>query len=365
MLRARFHAPLTRCRTDAWMRPPAWLAVLALLPPCAVGLLPAGGPTVGRVAASAMQRFRTAPGRLMPDLLVAHVSETAARARTTRPLPPGWAATPLDALPPPPPPPLIVPPERPPLWVYVDADLAVLDKPAGMPSVPGSKAWRGPENDRTSLVEWAAEQLQLERSDNTVVHRLDFPTSGLLCIARNHATLAALHKQWRDRTVRKRYVAAVAGDLRGESGRIDAAFKRRNPQPPRRALSTDPSDAQRAETLWWRDEAGAAAEGTTLVKLEPVTGRAHQLRAHLASIGHPILGDKLYGCASVEAAHDRLMLHASELAFTHPTTGARVELVSDPGWHDGGGDGNRAVPGAGENGVSLAGCLAAAARGEF
>lgn len=195
---------------------------------------------------------------------------------------------------------------------HADAHLLVVEKPAGLLSVPG----RLPEN-RDCLVT----RLQATYPDALTVHRLDQVTSGLMLFARGKAMQSALATLFEQRKVEKRYQAWVEGMVDGESGEIDLPLICDWPNRPRQKV--DFAVGKPALTRWRVLERDGERMRTRL-ELEPVTGRSHQLRLHLASIGHPIIGDVLYG-AAVAA---RVCLHASRLAFQHPVQGARVTLVS-------------------------------------
>jgi tRNA pseudouridine32 synthase/23S rRNA pseudouridine746 synthase len=157
------------------------------------------------------------------------------------------------------------------------------------------------------------------------VHRLDMQTSGLLVIAlgpQAHRELSAL---FQTRKVHKRYVAQVAGLMGSDQGEVDLPLITDWPNRPRQKI--DEQDGKPALTHWQvlhRD----AAQDSTRVELEPVTGRSHQLRVHMMAIGHAIVGDPLYADADVRARADRLLLHAAELKLPHPRTGEWVHASS-------------------------------------
>lgn len=198
--------------------------------------------------------------------------------------------------------------------LHVDDALVVIDKPAGLLSVPGRGA-AGADN--------AATRVQQRWPDARVVHRLDMATSGLLLFARGAHAQRLLSMAFARRAVHKGYIALVAGLLADDEGQIDAPLAADWPNRPRQQV--DRIAGKSALTRWTvlaRDPAGAH----TRVALEPVTGRSHQLRVHLLSIGHPVLGDMLY---APEHAAPRLMLHAAELAIDHPLHGRRCHWHSD------------------------------------
>ena len=203
--------------------------------------------------------------------------------------------------------------------LHADADLLVLAKPAGLLCVPG----RGP--DKQDCLSARAQQ---HWPGALVVHRLDMATSGLVLMARNADTQRALSQAFADRTVEKRYQAVVRGCMTAPDGGawgditlpIAADWERR-PLRVVDALHGKPSHTR------WRILGQDAAACTTRVELAPVTGRTHQLRVHLAALGHPILGDALYADAATAARTPRLLLHATRLAFEHPSSGAWVQYT--------------------------------------
>lgn len=200
--------------------------------------------------------------------------------------------------------------------VFVDEHVVVVDKPAGMPSVPA----RAPLDPPSVMHRLAAEFGPLE-----AVHRLDRDTSGLLVLARTRAARATLGRAFEERLVSKTYLAVVSGRLPSEQGVIHLPLAADPLEPPRQR--PDPILGRRAESRW-RRLAGLDGDGPRfeLVLLEPVTGRSHQLRAHLAWLGAPIVGDRLYG--GPQAAG--LALHAARLQFPHPETAARIECAAPP-----------------------------------
>lgn len=206
-------------------------------------------------------------------------------------------------------------PEGPPPCVHIDAQLLVLDKPAGLLSVPG----RG-EAGAVNLRTWA----ERHWSSLGVVHRLDMATSGLIAFARDAATLRALSGQFERREVGKCYEAIVDGWPEDDSGEIDLPLAADWPRRPRQKVCR--ATGRPALTRWrvLERSSGPGARWARL-GLEPVTGRSHQLRVHLASIGHPIVGDALYGRP---VPGGRLLLHASRLALAHPADQRGLELLS-------------------------------------
>ncbi len=202
--------------------------------------------------------------------------------------------------------------------VHVDAHCIVAIKPSGLLSVPG----RG-EHGQDCL----AARVRAEFADALVVHRLDMSTSGLMLFARGAAAQRMLSGAFAAREVHKRYVAVVHGQVDAVQGEIDLPLAADWPHRPKQQV--DRESGRPALTRWHRLAFDTARHATRLA-LEPVTGRAHQLRVHLLAIGHPILGDALYAPAEVLARSDRLLLHASSLRFVHPTTGERIGFESAP-----------------------------------
>jgi tRNA pseudouridine32 synthase/23S rRNA pseudouridine746 synthase len=191
--------------------------------------------------------------------------------------------------------------------IYCDESLLVVNKPAGLLSVPG----RVDDNCLSS-------RIQQEFADALIVHRLDMATSGLLIFARGDAMQRRLSAMFREHLVSKRYVAVVAGVLEADDGQIDLPVAADWPNRPRQKI-----DAEQGKRSLTRYRVLARNTDTTRVELEPVTGRTHQLRVHMAAIGHPILGDALYGN---QASAPRLLLHAQSLGFPHPVSNMPLRL---------------------------------------
>jgi len=206
--------------------------------------------------------------------------------------------------------------------VHEDPYLLVLDKPAGLLCVPG----RG-EDKQDCLSARAMRQWP----DALIVHRLDMATSGLVLMARGIEMQRALSAAFADREVHKRYEAIVDGamPLREEWSLIDAPLMA---DWPRRPLQKIDPEGKPSLTRWKALSVLPGELAATHVLLEPLTGRSHQLRVHLLSIGHPILGDALYGDAALQARAPRLLLHASELGFVHPVTQESLFFNRPPDW---------------------------------
>lgn len=206
--------------------------------------------------------------------------------------------------------------------IYADAHLLVLNKPAGLLSVPGKGEYKQ---------DCLSSRVQQCHTEALIVHRLDMATSGLMLMALGPTMQIALSKMFESRDIYKRYVAMVDGQLQGKSTCadwqiIDLPIALDWPNRPLRMIHPDGKPSQ---TRWRRlryDPEG----NCTRVELEPITGRSHQLRVHLKALGHPILGDALYAPADVAAKAARLMLHASALHFVHPATAQAVVFNSAP-----------------------------------
>jgi len=203
--------------------------------------------------------------------------------------------------------------------VFEDEQLLVINKPPGMVVHPAPGHWRGTLVSAL-LHHWRGPRPGLDPERPGIVHRLDKDTSGVLVIAKYPETLADLGAQFRKREVEKQYVAFVWGRLRQQAGRIDEPIGRHPGQRMRMAVRTG---GRAAST---RFEVVERFDDVTVVRLFPRTGRTHQLRVHLAAIGHPIVGDALYGRARNRKGRvllQRQALHAEQITVRHPRTGER------------------------------------------
>jgi tRNA pseudouridine32 synthase/23S rRNA pseudouridine746 synthase len=200
--------------------------------------------------------------------------------------------------------------------LFSDPWLLAVDKPTGLLSQPGL----GPEQADAVVGRLVGRWGPLQ-----LVHRLDRDTSGLLLLARDAASHRTLSRAFAERRVEKIYLADVLGNP-GAAGRIERPLRRASRQPPR--YRVDPA-GRPSRTDWRLLEPHA---GWSRVELRPVTGRSHQLRVHMAWLGHPLLGDPLYGNARSRGLASRLLLHAAGLAFDHPIRGTRIELRSQAPW---------------------------------
>ena len=198
--------------------------------------------------------------------------------------------------------------------IHRDARLVVLDKPSGLLAVPG----RGPD-----LQDCLAARVQGAIPGALVVHRLDRDTSGLMLMALDAEAQRHLGRQFEARAVHKTYECVVRGVPAADAGLVDLPIARDPARPPRYRIDHD--RGRPSQTRWRVLERLA---GRTRLAVEPVTGRSHQIRLHLATIGHPIVGDPLYADEPTAAAAPRLLLHATELAVAHPDDGLPIEWTS-------------------------------------
>jgi len=203
-----------------------------------------------------------------------------------------------------------------PAFLYLDDSMLVVDKPSGLLAVPG-RGEAGLDNQ--------ASRVQAAVADALVVHRLDMSTSGLLLFARGKDMQRRLSHAFAQREVHKEYIAVVDGLVGTEHGEIDLPLLTDWPNRPKQKVDfADGKPALTRYTVLERD----AARGTTRLRLEPVTGRSHQLRVHLLAIGHPIAGDALYAPPEALAKAPRLLLHAQSLALPHPVDGRPMRFHS-------------------------------------
>jgi 23S rRNA pseudouridine1911/1915/1917 synthase len=211
------------------------------------------------------------------------------------------------------------PEPRPDLHVaHEDEHLLVVDKPAGLVVHPGAGRTSG--TLAHALAGRAAGGDEETRPG--IVHRLDRDTSGLLVVAKSEEAYAGLRRLVRRRELERGYLALVRGRPRSRRGRIDAPVGRDRREPTRRSLDTD---APREAVTHFEVAELLPEHALLAVRLE--TGRTHQIRVHLAAIGLPVAGDRVYGVRD-DLGLERQFLHAARLAFTHPVTGARVEVES-------------------------------------
>ena len=278
-----------------------------------------GRVTVGDRSAKPNQKLRTG------SVIVARFGQLGARSRGITLAP---QAIPLDV-------------------VHEDAELLVVNKPAGLVTHPAPGHWDG---TLVNAVLWHLGQETRDRRQETgdgeggtcplspvpragIVHRLDKDTSGLLLVAKTEVAHAALSRQLKARTIRRRYLALVEGHLPLDAGTVDAPIGR---HATRRKEMTVRHLGGRAAVTHYRVMRRFSAEGPaapcTLVEVSLETGRTHQIRVHMAHLGHPVVGDTTYGRHPAsfwrEAGVDRQLLHAYHLSLTHPRTGRRLTLTA-------------------------------------
>lgn len=208
------------------------------------------------------------------------------------------------------------PPEDP-LWpLFEDDDLVVVDKPSGLLSTPG----RDPAHHDSVI-----ERVQHYAPDARLVHRLDMDTSGLMVLARHAEAERQLKRLFEQRRVGKRYMACVAGQLASPEGEMTWPLICDWPNRPLQKVCYETGKPART-----RYQCLHQAHDHAYVTLWPETGRSHQLRVHLLTLGHPILGDRFYAPEAVQNAAPRLLLHAEQLALDHPRTGQPLQWCSQP-----------------------------------
>lgn len=206
-----------------------------------------------------------------------------------------------------------MPPQQPLCIVYEDDDLVVIDKPAGLLSVPG----RLPEHQDSAYLRVVEKYPHAK-----ITHRLDMATSGILMFAKHRNAEVAVSKMFQARTVKKNYIALVQGKLEGQ-GSVDVPLMTDWENRPRQMVHFELGKV--AKTVYQALEY-FEADDITRVLLTPVTGRSHQLRVHMQYIGHPITGDQFYHPDYQQSPLKRMALHASYLAFKQPLSGGEVEI---------------------------------------
>ncbi|MER5171954.1 pseudouridine synthase [Thioclava sp. GXIMD2076] len=207
------------------------------------------------------------------------------------------------------------PPSDPPKILHADHEILVVDKPSGLLSVPG----KGPEKADCLIA-----RLRQSYPEVLLVHRLDCDTSGVMVFALTPHAQRHLGLQFEHRQTKKTYLARLWGHLEPKTGRVDLPLIVDWPNRPRQHVNHE--TGKPAQTDW--KVLQHDPDGTTRVRLMPVTGRSHQLRVHCQALGHPILGDPLY---AEGAAQDfpRLMLHAHTLRLRHPDGGEPLAFTAD------------------------------------
>lgn len=205
------------------------------------------------------------------------------------------------------------PPPDPPVILHIDEQIIVVDKQAGLLSVPGKL------EGRQDCLE---SRLRAIHPDTLLVHRLDCDTSGVMIFARTKKAQGFLGQEFEKRRAKKVYIARLWGHLQPDSGRVDLPICADWPNRPKQMVNHD--HGRPAQTDW---QVTDRPPGETRVRLMPLTGRSHQLRLHMAELGHPILGDPIYATGPARDA-PRLMLHAESLTLHHPADGRAVTFTA-------------------------------------
>ena len=188
---------------------------------------------------------------------------------------------------------------------YEDDDLLIINKPPGLLTVPGKG-----EDKQDCLIN----RVKREYPEALIVHRLDMATSGLLILARNKSVQGKLGDMFQRKQIRKKYTAIVDGQVKTKQGIVSLPVITDWPNRPKQIV-----DFERGKhSVTHYNVISYNEDKTTGIELIPVTGRTHQLRVHMQSLGHPIVGDRLYGRDHEVRSSSRLLLHATYLEFLHP-----------------------------------------------
>ncbi|UTF60734.1 pseudouridine synthase [Gilvimarinus sp. DA14] len=194
-----------------------------------------------------------------------------------------------------------------------ESDFLLISKPAGLLSVPG----RHPDNH-----DCVHTRLLKLHPGCSIVHRLDFDTSGIMVVALNKAAHGYIARQFQERETYKLYTAVVAGRLAEPEGEVDLPISADKQNRPKYKID---ADTGKPSVTRYRAQAFDASSNSSRVLLEPLTGRSHQLRLHMAALGHPILGCGFYAEPAIAALSPRLLLHATRLRFKAPGSGEVIE----------------------------------------
>lgn len=204
-------------------------------------------------------------------------------------------------------------------WIlYQDPDLVIINKPSGLLSVPGKS-----ELNKECVLSY----LHQTHPNALVVHRLDMDTSGIMVLANNKLSHRNLSIQFQERNTEKTYVALCQGQCPKDTGYIQLPMRCDWEQRPKQII--DFVHGRHAITRWQLQQQFATH---FKINLYPITGRSHQLRVHMKSLGHPILGDVFYADDYSMQQTPRLMLHAANISFDHPTTQKRLYIECDSGF---------------------------------
>ncbi len=198
--------------------------------------------------------------------------------------------------------------------LYLDEHLLIANKPSGLLTVPG----KGPENQMCLY------KLAVDFNPNArVAHRLDQATSGIVMFPLSYPCLKQLTHQFERREIHKRYVAVVDGLMEADEGEVTLPLICDWPNRPRQKVCFEQGKSAHTRFRVLHRDTGA---NSTRVELEPVSGRTHQLRVHMLSLNHPILGDRLYAPEAIIQKSPRLLLHAEKLWLPHPISGDQLEI---------------------------------------
>ena len=286
------------------------------------------GTRLDQAVAEAADVTRSAAARLIEDGNVTVDQRAAAKNLKLR------LGSAVEILLPPPEPCEAIPQDIPLDIVYEDDDLIVVNKPVGMVVHPAAG---NPDGTLVNALLWHC-GASLSGVGGVIrpgiVHRIDKDTSGLLVVAKNDATHLALAEQLKGHRINRIYYAVAIGNLKEDRGTVDAPIGRHPTDRKRMAVIRDASVRSRDAVTHWQALARDSSDGCafTLLRCELETGRTHQIRVHMASIGHPLLGDPVYGGdkTAFEARRRSIVhgqcLHAGELHFRHPTDGRELHL---------------------------------------
>ncbi len=199
--------------------------------------------------------------------------------------------------------------------IYQDDDLLILDKPSGLLTVPG----KDPKH-----ADCLIRRANLVFPTAKIVHRLDMATSGVICLALNKEAHRNLSMQFQERHTAKEYIAIVEGYLEPKQGSVDLPLICDWPNRPKQMV-----DMENGKPSLTHYQVLSTTDNASRVRLTPVTGRSHQLRVHMLSLGHVILGDRLYAHPEAKARAERLQLHAHWLSISHPSTGESLTFTAE------------------------------------